>query len=192
MLIYLVTNTINGKRYVGQTNQRLSSRWWSHVNRANCRALYSAIHKYGEKNFSVEVLCEVPTKELANEFEQEYIVRYFTLAPNGYNILSGGNERPLMGEKQKEGLRERMVGNKIRFGTSLTEEAKQKLRLSNLGKTLSQEHRRKISAAHKGLRPTQESRERMRKAKLGRTHSLETRLKMKQSQINRRARETHV
>ncbi len=32
--LYLVTNTVNGKRYVGQTIQRLSVRWSGHVSKA--------------------------------------------------------------------------------------------------------------------------------------------------------------
>src|SRR5271166_4821159 len=162
MIVYLVTNTINGKRYVGQTSQRLAARWWGHVRRDHCRILHNAIAKHGKENFSVEAICEVPTKELANEFEKEYIARYCTLAPNGYNIQLGGDNRPPMSEEQKEKLRQQMTGNKFRLGLSPSEETKEKLRAVNLGKTLSQKHRDKIALSHVGIKPTKETREKMR------------------------------
>jgi predicted GIY-YIG superfamily endonuclease len=49
MIVYLITNTANGKRYVGQTNQSLAARWWGHVNRNHCRILYNAIEKHGKE-----------------------------------------------------------------------------------------------------------------------------------------------
>jgi group I intron endonuclease len=186
MIIYLITNTINGKRYIGQTNQNLSARWWSHKNRENCSALHSAILKYGKENFTVETLFNVPTRELANEFEKEYIIRYCTLVPNGYNIQPGGDDRPPMSEEQKERLRKQMTGNKFCLGLSPTEETRQKLRLANLGKTLSEEHKRKISESHKGIKPAQETREKLRAAKQGTTIPLEVRIKMRISNLGQK------
>jgi group I intron endonuclease len=90
MFVYLITNTINGKRYVGQTRQTLAKRWIAHCSKNRCRYLYNAIQKYGRQSFSIESIVEVPTLELANEFEIEYIERYKTQYPNGYNICSGG------------------------------------------------------------------------------------------------------
>ena len=90
MLVYLITNTVNGMRYVGQTVKSLEERWRLHQALKNCRYLHSAIEKYGVENFSTKTLCEVSTIELLNEFEAEYIGRYCTLAPNGYNLTAGG------------------------------------------------------------------------------------------------------
>ena len=47
MFVYLITNTINGKRYVGQTKRTLHERWWQHTHQKNCRYLSAAINKYG-------------------------------------------------------------------------------------------------------------------------------------------------
>jgi group I intron endonuclease len=90
MFVYLITNTIDGKRYIGQTTTSLEERWRVHKIAKNCRYLHAAIEKHGEENFTIEAICEPPTIELMNEFEAEYIRRYNTLAPNGYNLTEGG------------------------------------------------------------------------------------------------------
>lgn len=48
-IIYVVENTINGKKYVGQTVQPLKVRWQRHCRKeqSGCVALASAIAKYG-------------------------------------------------------------------------------------------------------------------------------------------------
>jgi group I intron endonuclease len=90
MFVYLITNIINGKRYVGQTTNSLECRWAAHQKSKNCRYLYAAINKYGKDNFTIESICEPPTIDLMNEFEAEYIHLYNTLVPNGYNLTEGG------------------------------------------------------------------------------------------------------
>jgi group I intron endonuclease len=60
-IIYLITNNINGKKYVGQTTTPLSYRFTNHKSDArNNRGYYlaSAIRKYGEDNFKIEALFE--------------------------------------------------------------------------------------------------------------------------------------
>jgi group I intron endonuclease len=90
MFVYLITNTVNGKRYVGQTIKSLEARWQQHKLLKNCRAFHGAIKKYGEDKFIIESIIEPPTIELMDEFESEYIRRYCTLVPNGYNLTEGG------------------------------------------------------------------------------------------------------
>jgi group I intron endonuclease len=91
MVVYLVTNKVNGKRYVGWTSKSLEVRWRQHSRRhSNCFALHNAINKYGVESFTIEVLFTVPTKELATELEIEHIKIYNTISPNGYNLTSGG------------------------------------------------------------------------------------------------------
>jgi hypothetical protein len=99
--------------------------------------------------------------------KKEYIARYLTLTPNGYNIQTGGDDRPPMSDEQKEALRKKMTGNTFRLGILTTEEVKQKLRKANVGKTLSVEHRNKIAVSHIGKQHTKESKEKMALAKLG-------------------------
>lgn len=94
--IYLITNTVNGKRYIGQTVRSVEVRWKQHINDAHtdwkrgCRALWNAIVKYGADCFKVETLVVV-SKKHANDYEKRFIDMYGTLTPRGYNILPGGN-----------------------------------------------------------------------------------------------------
>jgi group I intron endonuclease len=144
MLVYLITNTINGKRYVGQTKRTLVRRWAQHCKSTGCCALNSAIRKYGAENFIIDVICEPPTKELLDEFEIEYIKRYNTLYPNGYN-LQGGGDVPWHNE-----------------------ETKRKIGESNRGKRPSLETRKKMSEAQsKRLPPSEESKRKMSEAQRG-------------------------
>jgi group I intron endonuclease len=92
MFVYLITNLVNGKRYVGQTSKSLEERFKGHcANKSGCFMLSQAIQKYGTGNFSIEPVVEIDTKVLANEFEKEFIIRYCSKAPNGYNLTDGGD-----------------------------------------------------------------------------------------------------
>lgn len=74
--IYVVTNLVNDKRYVGQT-QKPRARWSSHKSDARRKSphpLHSAIRKYGEDSFSFDVLLEVETQEQADYQEQMWII----------------------------------------------------------------------------------------------------------------------
>jgi group I intron endonuclease len=91
MVVYLITNKINGKKYVGWTSKSLEVRWKQHsYQHSGCLALLRAINKHGVENFTTEILFTVPTKELAIRLEIEYIEKYKTISPNGYNLTSGG------------------------------------------------------------------------------------------------------
>ncbi|MCP1335136.1 GIY-YIG nuclease family protein [Futiania mangrovi] len=93
--VYLITSP-SGKQYVGQTTDRLSARWRSHVwdalNRpAGCRAVAHAIRKYGADAFSVEMLHESDDLDELNRLEAFEIAQRGTLAPGGYNLRTGGD-----------------------------------------------------------------------------------------------------
>lgn len=91
--IYLITNLINGKFYVGQT-KNFSLRKAGHLYAARCgneRPLYRAIRKYGEDSFEFKVLEECED-EIVNEREQHWVEQYDSFNPlKGYNLTSGGN-----------------------------------------------------------------------------------------------------
>lgn len=102
MEVYLITNLINGKQYIGQTIQPLRLRWNFHVSKASgCLALKSAINKYGKENFKIETLEKCDSVEELNRIEQEKIAELNTLTPNGYNLTTGG-ERPKYSEDIKK------------------------------------------------------------------------------------------
>lgn len=92
--IYLITNKINGKRYVGQTRTALKVRMSKHYSDAKCEpgvtGIDAAIRKYGQENFDVRVLCECPEDQL-DRLERYYIEVYNTYNSNyGYNLTPGG------------------------------------------------------------------------------------------------------
>ena len=95
--IYLITNKINNKKYIGQTRMTVQERWHKHCsvarNNLNATGIDGAIKKYGEENFSVEIIKECPIDEL-NKWEIYYIQYYNTYQGNndniGYNITLGG------------------------------------------------------------------------------------------------------
>jgi group I intron endonuclease len=95
--IYLITNNINRKMYVGQTSTNYKKRWLKHINNAlnspqqGCVSLYRAIRKYGKDNFTVSLLEKI-TAEKANEREFFWIKTLKTQNnKNGYNLTSGGD-----------------------------------------------------------------------------------------------------
>jgi len=101
MIVYLITNRINGKQYVGQTTQALANRWKTHCSPASgCFAISSAIHKYGKDNFSIEIIFNADSLEELDKKEEEFINKFNTLSPNGYNLKTGGNV-PRMSEESK-------------------------------------------------------------------------------------------
>lgn len=97
MIIYSITNTATGKRYIGMTEMALADRWSCH--KKSCRrgvetALYSAIRKYGEDTFVIAevaaLLPEMARSDMAT-IERVVIAQEGTLAPGGYNMTAGGD-----------------------------------------------------------------------------------------------------
>lgn len=103
--IYLITNLINGKQYVGQTVQGYLKRWENHCRNASSNSNHyiqyidKAIKKYGCENFKIELLETVPI-HLKDEKEIYYIDLYDTYN-KGYNNTIGGDINPMFDEKVK-------------------------------------------------------------------------------------------
>jgi len=85
MIIYLTTNLINGKQYVGQSSINDNNYLGSGL------LIQKAINKYNRKNFRKIVLVECSSQEELDEQEIFWIEALDTLQPNGYNISLGGN-----------------------------------------------------------------------------------------------------
>ena len=92
--IYKITNLINSKVYIGQSND-IERRFKQHKSineqkRHSHLPLYQAFNKYGIQNFKFEILEECSIQNLDFK-EQFYIKQYKSLIhQNGYNIKSGG------------------------------------------------------------------------------------------------------
>ena len=90
MYIYQITNLINGKIYIGQTNN-IQKRWANHrcSNDPNM-VIARALRKYGVDNFKFEILLRGLTPDEANQKEIEFIKEKNSLVPYGYNVATGG------------------------------------------------------------------------------------------------------
>lgn len=98
--IYVITNDINKKQYVGKTNFSIEKRFQEHKN--DCqkqrpnerRPLYNAMRKYGIEHFSIKLLEKCSTVKAA-ERERYWIKKLDTYGRNGYNATCGGDGKQL-------------------------------------------------------------------------------------------------
>jgi group I intron endonuclease len=170
-IVYRITNTVNGKIYVGQTTKTLSQRWVEHVydsvgkrRRKHNSYLHLAIEKYGKESFITEVLNICIDKNSLDDVERFYIKALNTVRPNGYNISLGGTG-VMQGRKMSAEAKLRIsaglkkayaIGTRKPNGPIHTEESKKKISDSlkhnfrSLGRTHSEETKEKIRAAHLG------------------------------------------
>lgn len=161
MYLYLMTNSVNGKQYVGVTTQKLIRRRNAHFNtalRGGDTVFMRAIRKYGPEAFTLEQIGEASTWEDLMVMERDAIIHYGTLVPYGYNMTQGG-----------EGL----------LGLAHTEEAKEAIGAARRGKPRDAATRIKLSEATKAYlaehgNPMQ-----------GRVHSPETRAKIAAKAVGR-------
>ena len=95
--IYIIKNDINNKVYIGQSNNS-KTRFQTHCKPSaayrNNEIIGRAIQKYGKEHFWYEIL--ESQIDNYNERERYWINKYNSIVPNGYNLLSGGDEPPLL------------------------------------------------------------------------------------------------
>lgn len=203
--IYKITNLINGKVYVGQTVQKLCRRFNQHIHGIT-KGVDQAIQKYGAENFKIESLEECPC-EMLNECEMFWIKELDCIAPNGYNLTSGGdsdfrrseetlermriaNEGKTLSEETRAKISAANQGEKNHFyGKHHTEESKAKISAVHKGKIISPETRTKMSEAHKN--PSPETRKKLSEARTGeknpfygKHHTPETKAKISEAKQN--------
>lgn len=154
--IYKITNKINGKSYIGKTNN-LRRRWNEHKwGKGGTAILNKAFKKYGVSNFEFSLVekREFATKEELNkelsQMEIDYVAKFKTYR-KGYNATIGG-----------EGA----------VGHSVTEELKQRFRELKLERYKSEEARLQCGNGMRGKHHTKEVRERIREALLNRDHAI--------------------
>lgn len=99
MIIYKITNQINGKIYIGQTINTLEKRFNRHKQDALSGRLDThfarALREYGVDNFIAEVIENVNSQEELN-IREHYWINYYNSCKEGYNetnsiLKSGGN-----------------------------------------------------------------------------------------------------
>lgn len=146
MLIYKITNKLNGKVYIGQTTKTLDIRRNGHIQAAKNGVnhhLYNAMNKYGIDNFEFEEICKANSKSELNYLEAKYILEYDSIR-NGYNMGYGGDnnvmDSPIVKEKHDNIMRSEDVRLKI----------SQSMKQYRQENPFSETHRKKISEKLKG------------------------------------------
>ena len=156
--VYVITNTLNGKKYVGVT-KNMSSRMRSHASHTipTKAAIKNAIKKHGREYFTMEML-EEGSQDYCYEREPYWIKTLNTLKPSGYNVCTGGR-----GAKGLTGENNGMFGRK---GVLHPHFGKPGYRA---GIPHTEQSRAKMSAARKGKKHSPEAIENIRRAALARS-----------------------
>lgn len=158
MLIYKITNLLDGKVYVGQTVKSLSQRWCQHLsqvryvgdrnNRRICRYLHTAMRLYGPENFKIEEIAGANSESELNYLEYLWICKLDCLAPNGYNLRPGGNVRRGVSSETRKLLRELNLGSKNgMYGRSGSQKQKEWIRSYNTSRVVTEVERANMRAA---------------------------------------------
>ncbi len=174
--IYLTTNLINGKRYIGQ---KKSDKFLGEGYLGSGTLLFRSIKKYGRKNFSVELLEIINTnQDDLNAREIYWIAKYDAVNdPMFYNLHMGGNGCSgfRMPESVKQHLREIHLGENnpqygkkgplsASFGVPLPEERKLKISEKLKGRKLPAEVVAKVAKKNTGKKRTDAQRAKMKEA----------------------------
>ncbi|WP_252238995.1 NUMOD3 domain-containing DNA-binding protein [Clostridium sp. VAP51] len=117
--IYITTNVINGKRYIGQ--RKFSNGWDSYL--GSGKILKQAIEKEGKENFVKDIVAIAYCKVELNNLEIDFIKDYNAINDdNFYNIAKGGDGGDNPGEFSI------MYGRKLSYDTRIKISNTRKLR----------------------------------------------------------------
>jgi len=134
--VYLITNVLNGKQYVGSTKSSLEARWYHHCYAARRNpkmVLHRAMHAHGEENFKIELLAECTSRENAFELEDELIIGLKThVSVGGYNVARGRRGGGGMFGKQHT-IETRQLMSSVARGRKHSETSKQKMSVQRRG-----------------------------------------------------------
>jgi len=156
--VYLTTNLITGKQYIG--DHTINSKERKYYIGSGV-AFLDSVKSYGESIFFKEILEWFETRKEASSAQEKYIQQYNTLVPNGYNIspLGGLGISGCHSENTKNKIGSSNRGKQSWLGKHHTEESCKKISNSlkgkevwNKGKTdiYSNETLKKISQTLKG------------------------------------------
>ena len=130
MLIYKITNDIDGKFYIGKTTKSITDRLCGHIKYRKSPKLVAAMDRHGLNHFTIEQIDSASTLEELNA-KEIYWIKKLDALNKGYNLTAGGD------------------------GGAMTGEALEKIRVSAKNRKYSQSTRKKMSvnsAGHKNAR----------------------------------------
>lgn len=157
--IYITTNNVNGKRYIGQ--KKMNRNWKNYL--GSGILLQKAFKKYGKENFSKVIIDFAYSKEELDEKEAQYI-KFFDAVNSDdyYNLQNGGNTAETT-EEIKEKIRQSHIGllageKHPMYGKHHTEESRKKMSESlkgrtcqNKGKPMSDEQKEKLKKTRQNI-----------------------------------------
>jgi hypothetical protein len=165
--VYITTNLINGKKYLGKHNGKHDGYLGSGT------VLKDAIKKYGKENFEREIVKEGLTDEEAYELEKQLSETWNVVSdPNWYNMRIGG-------EGFQSGELHPM------FGIPKSDEHKQKLSLVNQGKIQLDTTKEKIRQSKTGDKNPMYGKKNNNHPAYGHTKTIEGRKNISQAQKDR-------
>lgn len=161
-IIYVITNTVNGKQYVGQTTLTLKRRWgWplkpKNKYHSSC-VIDSAIRKYGAESFTIEQIDTAESQDELDKKEIYHVAQHRTVVPEGYNLTIGGKGGNgwVMPKEARKRISEALTGHPgYWLGKRHSEETRERMAKSAKGRIFSEETCRKISEANRA-RPKKE------------------------------------
>lgn len=168
--VYIITNKINHKFYIGKhSTDDLDDGYMG-----SGTAINKAIQKYGIENFSKRILCFCDSAEDAYKVEEFLVTDNLIKREDCYNMMVGGLGGPTLSgiengmygkthtlEARKKISEARIGKPSWNKGKHFSEETRKKISESkkasyikenhpNFGKHLSEETKQKLSEAHKG------------------------------------------
>lgn len=169
--IYKFTNKLKNKVYIGQTNnlkKRISEHLKDYIKGDSY--FYRSIKHHGIENFEVEILIQGKfSKTELNQMEISFIRLFKSNNPTyGYNMTIGG-----------DGI----------SGFKHTEESKEKIKKTSLGRKQSSESIKKTVESRKWYKHSNETKEKIRNKHLGKKQSEETKEKLKGRIVSQETRE---
>ncbi len=164
--IYIITNTITGKQYVG-------SRMYKGEPLDDKKYMGSSLYlredykKYGIEKFKKEIVETYYDKKELIDGESNYILKFGTLYPEGYNRMipnrfpnfhtggikmseetkkkiGEGNKGKIRSKESKEKIRKTLIGNTRSLGKKRSEEFKRKIKDTLSGRTFSESHKNNL------------------------------------------------
>lgn len=199
--IYKITNTVNGKAYIGKTvSDAVKTRIPLHLtgSRNGSKLIKNDLAIYGKDAFTYEILHDGIIPEFLDALEKDAIAKFNTQVPHGYNQNKGGSGKNKHTETTKRKMSEARKGKPSpskgkKYGPP-SQETRRKISESNKGKTSwnkgktpSKETRRKISESLQGNIPWNKGKKGIQKAwNKGISPSAELQRKISESKFEKR------
>jgi group I intron endonuclease len=174
VIIYVATNKVNEKSYVGQTRMSLRQRFYKHKHDAKMGAtalFHRAIRKYGLSSFDIQQVSETKSNCVLNNLEKLWVILLQSENPSlGYNLTAGGE-----GGLPTQEIRKKMSQKKLSDPVAM--ERVRQLGLASCGRKASPELRKILREANSGSN----------NGFFGKKHSEETKRKSSEAQKKRYA-----